>query len=1533
MIMEDGLTRPSAPSPRGKLPLSTAAGFPSSTWVEVLRWRASHEPDRCAFRFLDVDTDQVVTLTYSDLDRKAKAVAARLQSIEATGMRALLLYPPGLDYITTLFGCLYAGVVFVPAFPPRANRNLPRLQAIVADAGAKVALTTRATLSQVETMSSLRWVTTDDLDSRLEADWQPPVLSGDSLAFLQYTSGSTSVPRGVMISHHNLLHNSKLLAHAFKYGPSTECVTWLPLYHDMGLIGGVFQPLYGGFTNTLMSPLSFLRSPFRWLKAISDYKASLSGGPNFAYDLCARRVTAEQRELLDLSHWSVAFTGAEPIRLETLERFASTFASCGFRREAFFPCYGLAEATLIVSGGTNAGGPTVETVCRDELAQNRIVRADENVQAIIGCGMVLPDEEVLVVHPDSRTVCGPDEVGELWVSSPSVARGYWNRPGETEETFAAKLASGTEKSLCALAPLREKTFLRTGDLGYVHDGELFVTGRIKDLIIIRGRNLYPQDIELTVESCHAALRPNCGAAFTVDVDAEERLVIVHEVEGCTDPDAVIEAIRQSVTEEYEVQPYAVVLIKPRSIPKTSSGKIQRHACRAKYLDDELAIVAKTHFDEVGEFCDSGWDDDPNALQDFLQERIARKLGVASSRINWNRPLISLGLDSLMAVELQAEVESALGVMLPMGSFMQSSGTAELAAKLFELLSSSERLALPARRGEQNGLLSPGQKGLWFLQQLDPSSAAYNIARAVRVHSTLHAGALRRAFQFLVERHSSLRTTFSALNGEPVQHINLSVEVCFVEHDETDSSESVLDQKLCEEACRPFDLETGPLLRVHLFRRSSTEHILLLVAHHIIVDFWSLALMMQELAEVYLTEQNGRNALLPARSLDYVDYANWQTERLASSEFQLHWEYWREQLSGELPLLGLPLDRPRPAIQTFRGASHSFCIKAEHVRLLKQIGAAQGATLYMALLAIFQTLLRRYTDQDDVIVGSPVNVRNRSELMNLVGYFVNLVGLRTNFSGDPNFSELLSNVRQTVVSAFEHQEFPFTEIVERLQFVRDPSRSSIFQTMFVLQKAPSSGEQGFAALALGEAGARLEVGGMEWESIALAQRVAQFDLTLMVTEIGDELAASLEYNTDLFDRESIEQISRHFERLIEAVVSGPERCVSELQLLSEVERRQLLFEWNASESDYPREQCLHELFEVQVTRSGESVALAFGEDEVSYEELNRRANQLAHYLRAQGVGPEGLVGVLVERSVHMVVAVLGVLKAGGAYVPLDPVYPPERLRFMLEDAGVSVLLTQQHLVTRLPGLKAEVIALDEQWEQIRQESAVNPPVVTTPDNLAYVIYTSGSTGQPKGVAIEHRSAVALLHWASNVFSPPVLTGVLASTSLCFDLSIFELFVPLSFGGRIVLVENALGLAQLSTRAEVKLLNTVPSVAAELVRSNGIPPSVRVVSLAGEALGRRLVEQLYEQGSEAVYNLYGPTEDTTYSTYALMGREGKSAPVIGRPIAGTQVYVLDKYGEPVPIGVSGELHLGGEGLARGYLKRPELTAERFVAEPVQ
>ena len=564
-----------------------------STLVDLLRLRSQNQSDLKAYTFLQDGETPSVFLTYQELDRQARAIAAQLQSINAAGSRALLLYPAGLDFIAAFFGCLYASVVAVPAYPPRPNQNMSRLQAIVSDAQATVALTTTSLLGNIESrfaenpeFPKLQWLATDNIVGNQAQAWQEPDLQGSHLAFLQYTSGSTGTPKGVMVSHSNLLHNSALIQKSFADTPNSQGVSWLPPYHDMGLIGGVLQPLYVGAPMILMPALAFMQKPLRWLKAISSFKATTSGGPNFAYDLCIRKITPEQRANLDLSSWEVAFTGAEPIRAETLEQFARTFADCGFRKEAFHPCYGMAETTLIVSGSMKSAAPIVRYIDGEALEQNRVVASigeqEGTTRAIVGCGKSL-EEKILIVDPESLTPRPDNQVGEIWVHGPTVAAGYWNRPDLTQQTFHAYLAN-TE----------EGPFLRTGDLGFLQDGELFVTGRLKDVIIIRGQNHYPQDIELTVEKSHPALRPGCGAAFTVEVKGEERLVIVQEVERTylrkLNVNEVVGNICQAVASEHSLQVYAAVLVKTGSIPKTSSGKIQRYACRSGFLSGSLNVV-------------------------------------------------------------------------------------------------------------------------------------------------------------------------------------------------------------------------------------------------------------------------------------------------------------------------------------------------------------------------------------------------------------------------------------------------------------------------------------------------------------------------------------------------------------------------------------------------------------------------------------------------------------------------------------------------------------------------------------------------------------------------------------------------------------------------------------------------------------------------------------------------------------------------------------------------------------------------------
>jgi len=660
--------------------------FGPSNLVELLLHRARCQPEDRAFTYLVDGENEQIHLTYRELNRQAQAIGAWLESHELAGERALLLYPAGLEFIAAFFGCLYAGVVAVPVYPPRRNRSLGRIQAIADDADAKVALTTDLVLNRVmplidETphLKQLTWLATCRVPPEMDREWTMPDVHGDTLAFLQYTSGSTGTPKGVVLTHANLVHNSALISYAFEHTRSGTGVFWLPSYHDMGLIGGILQPLYVGRPNILMSPMSFLQKPYRWLSAISRFRGSTSGGPNFAYDLCVKKITPEQRKTLDLSSWEVAFNGAEPVRAETLDAFAEAFGPCGFRREAFYPCFGLAEATLIVSGGYVFQPPIVRTFDAAALARREVVDAapdDAEARALVGCGQNLPDQKILIVDPDTLTACPPDRIGEVWVRGPSVAQGYWGQEEATERIFGARLAD-----------TGEGPFLRTGDLGFLHDGELFITGRLKDLIIVRGANHYPQDIERTVQQSHPRLRIDCGAVFLVESGQSERLVVVQEVERHKQSDftEIFQAIRRAVSGEHELALDAIVLIKAGSIPKTSSGKIQRHACRDAFLNGELDVVGRWDASEadaepppadeeisppvarraVGK---AGSNGDLAASADRLTRLVVEEIvRVAKDRakgMTLDSPIVETGMDSLERMEILASLEEKFGGRFP-----------------------------------------------------------------------------------------------------------------------------------------------------------------------------------------------------------------------------------------------------------------------------------------------------------------------------------------------------------------------------------------------------------------------------------------------------------------------------------------------------------------------------------------------------------------------------------------------------------------------------------------------------------------------------------------------------------------------------------------------------------------------------------------------------------------------------------------------------------------------------------------------------
>jgi len=1514
-----------------------------ATVVDIVRYRSLKTPHTQAFTFLEDGETQESTLTYYELDRRSRVIASQLQTEGLSGERAILLYPPGLDYIAAFFGCLYAGVIAVPAYPPRNQRNTPRIQAIIADAQAAIILTTTTIFPNVKSLlvketdpGNLRWLTTDNQVEGIENSWQRPAINGDTLAFLQYTSGSTGKPKGVMVSHGNLLHNSECIQQAFELTPESVSVTWLPSFHDMGLIDGIIQPLYTGFHGILMPPSAFIGRPIRWLQAISRYRATHCGSPNFAYELCVSKITPEERETLDLSSWCSAYSGAEPIRRETLELFAAFFKPCGFQSSFFYPCYGMAETTLMVSGGSVKDEPIYCTVQAHALEQNLIVEASENTQNVrhlVGCGRSWLDTKIVIADPELLTLCSSNQVGEIWVSGLSVTQGYWRQPEQTEQTFLAQLRD-----------TGDGPFLRTGDLGFLRNGELFITGRAKDLIIIRGRNFYPQDIELTAERSHSSLRLGSSAVFSVEVGNEERLVVVQELEFRAKPnlEEVIAAIRQAVTEEHEVQVYAVVLIKGGTIPKTSSGKIQRRATKADFLAGKLEVIASS-IQKSSDFqgtenrlrreallrlspreCQS-------VLESYLQEQIARVLSITPHEINPQQPLSSLGLDSIKVFELKNRIEVDLEVTVSVTDFFEGLSLRALVTKILAELTtaafqSSVSLS-PVQKTTEVHPLSFAQQRLWFINQLAPDTPAYNIPIIINLTGHINVAVLEQSLNEIIKRHEILRTNFVVSEGKPVQVIKPTASLALSVEDlrEFSESERTNEEQLLstELAQQSFDLSSQLLLRAKLLRLAEQEYKLLLTLHHIIADGWSSGVLIRELAALYEAFSTGLPSPLPELPIQYTDFAYWQQQWLQSERIQSQLAYWQQQLGGELPVLNLPTDRPRSPVQTFNGAQAKLVLSQTLTKALKKLSHQEGVTLFMTMLTAFKTLLYRYTGQTDILVGSPIASRNRSEIEPLIGFFVNVLVLRTNLDGEPSFRKLLSQVKSTALAAYVHQDLPFEKLVQELQPERDLSYNPLIQVMFVLQNVPLPTPK------LSD----ISITGQEGYS-----GTAKFDLTLLMEDTQEGLVATAEYNTDLFNADTITRMLRHFQTSLEGIVANPDQSIADLPLLTASQRHQLIVEWNNTKTDYPLDLCIHQLFEQQVERTPDAIAVVFENQQLTYRELNNQANRVAHYLQTLGVKPEMLVGICIERSLEMVVGVLGILKAGGAYLPLDPAYPTERLAFMLKDASMSVLLTQQRLVEKLPNLGVRLVYLDGEWEkkadgptqQYAQRIENNPHCSAYANNLAYVIYTSGTTGLPKGVMVTHSGLCNLALAQIQMFDLQPSSRILQFASLSFDASIWEVVMAMRSGATLLLatqdaVQPGRGLIQLLRTNSITHLTLPPSALAVLPVAE--LPALQIMIVAGEACTPNLIGQWSPR--RRIFNAYGPSEATVCATVAEC-RDG-TRPPIGRPIANVQVYLLDSQLQPVPIGIVGELHIGGAGVGRGYLNRPELTQEKFIPNP--
>jgi amino acid adenylation domain-containing protein len=1526
----------------------TNVDFPLDKCVhQLFEAQVERTPDAIAVVFEDSH------LTYRELNHRANFVAHHLISLGVKPETLVgICIERSLEMVIGLLGILKAGGAYVPLDPSYPQE---RLVFMMEDAQVPVLLTQKNLLATLPKQKAEVIC--------LDADWktifeksgkEENSISGvipNNLAYVIYTSGSTGKPKGVMLEHRGLCNLSMVQIRTFGIHSDSRILQFASLNFDasiweivMALIPG--GTLYLGIRDTLLPGYPLLQ----FLQKQGITVVTLP--PSVLVTLPAKQLTTLQTIIV----------AGEACFAKLVAQYASG------RR--FF----------------NAYGPSETTVCAT-IAECR------NADSKPPIGYPIANFQVYVLNEQMQKVPVGTE-GELYIGGVGLARGYLNRPELTAEKFVPNpFSNDFDSRLYKTGDLAR--YLPDGNLEFVGriDHQVKIRGFRIELEEIEAKLYQYPDISDAVVVAREDILDNKGlvAYIVVSKLPPQRVPLRSECQiKCVIADNQTHTLKEVTTFDISYggvglsgmftsnlcpdKRYSVCLTMPGVSEKiwvegnvawhngdrfgiqfdpTPGEKILLHKLINEFLEKRglLKVLQNTFIEHLRYFLQESLPEymipsqfvmldalpltpngkvdrkalpAPNVNRSDLYTDIEEKLVkiwaevLKVERVGLHDNFLQLGGHSLLATQIISHINEELSIDLPSYCLFEAPTVAQLAERVEDMLKSSRpsRFAIEPVDRHLNIPLSFPQQQLWLLNKLIPDLPVYHEPFTIRLGGPIDIIALEKTINELLHRHESLRTTFiTDGEGKPIQIISSPCSFTLQVMDLREFSEKSEREAECwrlatQEAVKPFDLSKGPLFRVTLMLLNEADHRLYWTFHHIISDGVSLYhVLFPELAAFYKAFITRQPSLLSIPAFQYADYASWQRQRLQEEVLKPQLAYWKQQLA-DLPILQLPTDHPRSVVQTYRGARYCLALPKKLTESLKVLSQQEGVTLFMTLLAAFKTLLYRYTGQDDIAVGTVTSGRNHSELENICGFFLNTLVLRTDLSDNPSVKQLLQKVRKVTLNAYANEDLPFEWLVKELHPERQIS-NPFFQVAFILEPQAPEIDLGWT-----------------FSQLDIHTGTTKFDLTMELDDRPEGIIGRIEYSTDLFDEATIIRMVGHYQILLESIVADPEQSISRLPILTAQEQQQFLY-WNKS----PLELCIHELFEAQVARTPHAVAVVFEDQQLTYWELNNRANQLAHYLRKLGVKSETLVGVCVERSLEMIVGILGILKAGGAYVPLEPTYPQERLNFMLKDAQIQILLTQKRLRTsdlirKLP----LIICLDSEWDDIANESDKNPLNKTTINDLAYVIYTSGSTGVPKGVAIEHRNTVALLNWAKEIFTPDQIAGVLASTSICFDLSIFELFVPLSWGGQVILVENALHLPTLSPDLKVTLVNTVPSAMNELVRINGIPNSVRVVNLAGEPLQNTLAQKIYQQETiEQVFNLYGPSEDTTYSTFALVKKGAKDLPSIGRPITNTQVYILNHHFQYVPIGVTGELYIGGAGLARGYLNRPELTKEKFISNP--
>jgi amino acid adenylation domain-containing protein len=1464
----------------------------SGSGIQTIRDLIDHgaetQPD--AVSLISPETGRI--LTFRGLQQQSCLISSLLQQERLQpGDKIAFLMDNGLFTAQLFLGAMYGGFVAVPlnvrAGASQLSYTLDHCDATVVFVEEKYTALIKEVLAGVRREVRVISAAVDGLVAECGAGppISLPVPAAEDVALLMYTSGSTGQPKAAIHSHRTILAQARNSVLSHQLTSADRSLLVLPLYHINAECVTLIPTLLSG--GSVVVPHHFVVSQFwDWM---DEHRCTWSA-----------LVPTIISQLLDWKDPRAEGRGAAFKRIRFL-RSSSAPLSPSLHRE-FLDKFKL--PLIQAMGSTEAGN----------IFSNPV---PPGVNKIGSPGLPWGFEARIVNRDGADLPAG--EPGEVLLRGPAMTEGYYKDPVGTAAAFDTD------------------GWLHTGDLAYRdEDGYFFVVGRSKELIIKGGMNIAPKQIDEVLES-HPAVLEAAAVGVPDRYVGEDLVAFVVLRDGMNGDEREMLRFCESRLGHFKT-PTRIHFVE--DLPKGPSGKVQRlrlveEAARPG-VARSVSLAGDSGTPATGL---NGAQKGPPATDLAVEQIIAEIWSdlLKQPQIDAQSNFFELGGHSLLAIQCLSRLREKIPVILSLTDFFENATIAHQAALVRKRLASSpeptaagdptllDSPPIPLRDRTLPCPLSPAQQRVWFVDQLATGALSYNESEAVRLTGDLHVDALVRALNIIVGRHELLRSTIQVSDGRPsfVVHDNWPLEFKTIDLSSMPASEreAEVERLLVSEPRRPYHLETAPAIRTTLVRLGPREHVFILMMHHIICDWSSEGVLWRELSALYRALLRGEPLNLPALPIQHGDYAAWQLEQDAPANFAGDLAFWKETLRGAPALLELPADRSRPPSASYRGARKRLRIEPAQAEVLRQLSRREKISLFTVFAAALDVLLHRYSGSEDILLGIPLGDRDRSELQSMIGFLLHTQVLRTKVEGSMSFSALLGRVQKAVLDMFTHRAVPFDLVVREVGQERTLSHSPLFQVMLNWRDR----EQDLSFIGLD---------GLKIESLLAESRTSKFDLTLMVTDNGGEISLEMEYSTDLFDEERIVRMMGHYQNLLAAVAADPDQPLSDLPLLTEAERRQILVEWNRTEFDYPKDRFLHELIEDQATRAPEAVAVVFENRRLTYRELNAKANQVARHLQKLGVGPDSLVAICVERSPEMVIGMLGVLKAGGAYVPLDPKYPKDRLALVLEDADAKVLLTQAHLVKTMPACAARLVRLDADWPAIAKESNVKVENAVTGKNLAYVIYTSGSTGVPKGVEIPHE---ALVNFLVSMQERPGLTArdvLMAVTTVSFDIAGLEIFLPLITGARVVLLgrdDAADGFRILHhlKANHATVLQATPSTWRMLLDAKWPGDPQLKMLCGGEALPRELANQLLAKGGE-LWNMYGPTETTIWSSAAQVARD--DAPInIGQPIANTQLYILDPHLQPVPMGVTGELHIGGLGLARGYHHRPELTAEKFIANP--